>query len=168
MDRLIKIIFLAAVISMIWNCSRKITPATTQDDSYYEDLSASRPGADEYKSPEPSIPAKSNTVISQPVIDVTDNVEIILDSMNEINRRTQFSRFTIQVHISNSRELADSARYAVYRVLPNEKPILEYSQPSYRVKVGRYLNHLEAYRTLLKLKEQFPNAIIVPESVYFK
>ncbi|HLF34612.1 MAG TPA: SPOR domain-containing protein [Cyclobacteriaceae bacterium] len=163
------IIILLAISTIFFdNCARKTLPAATQEGSYFEDLTAYRPQAEEYLSPEPIVNNRREHAVTIPVFDVTSDVNVILDSMVEINRKTQFSQFTVQVHMSNSRESADSARLEVYRILPSEKPILEYSPPSYRVKVGRYLSQLEAYRTLLKLKEHFPNAIIVPEAVNFR
>jgi hypothetical protein len=168
MNKSVIIILLTTGIIFFCDCARKIVPAATQEDSYFEDLTSYRPQAEEYLSPEPFVYNRREHTVTQPVFDVTGHVNVILDSMVEINRKTQFSQFTVQVHMSNSRESADSARLEVYRILPSEKPILEYSPPSYRVKVGRYLSQLEAYRTLLKLKEHFPNAIIVPEAVNFR
>jgi hypothetical protein len=160
--------FLALNILITTDCARRIAPAATKDETYEEDLTGYRPPDNRYVSPERSEPVPVHRSNVEPELDVTDEVNVILDSMYEINKRTQFPKFTIQIHNSNIRELADSARIEVYRILPAEKPVLEFIAPSYRVKVGSYYNQLEAYQTLLKLKEHFPNAIIVPESVYFK
>ena len=101
-------------------------------------------------------------------MDVTSELSILLDSISKVNLETEFYEYTVQVHIGNNREAADEARLDVIRVMPEAKPKLEYKSPSYRVKVGRYFNNVEAYQTYVKLKEQFPSAIIVPERVYFR
>jgi hypothetical protein len=150
------------------HCSKKTSPSATIQNIYDEDLTELRPEIQEYVSPEPWTPPPKMINAENARLDVTDMLEVILDSMHEVNKRTQFSQFTIQVHNSSRREAADSARLEVFRILPDSKPALEYVAPSYRVRVGRYFNQLEAYQTLLKLREQFPNAIIVPEGVYLK
>ena len=153
---------------MFWGCSHKVTPVSSREDNYYEDLSSYRPSVNEYISPEPYSKTSQNKTIKVPELDVTEEVRVILDSMIEVNMRTQFSQYTIQVHTSSSREAAEAAKFVIYRLLPESKPILEFVPPLYKVKVGEYFSQIEAYQTLLKLKEQFPNAIVVPERVYFK
>ena len=101
-------------------------------------------------------------------MDVTRELNILLDSISKVNIKREYYEYTVLVHIGNNREEADEARLNVIRVLPEMKPKLEYKSPSYRVKVGRYFNNVEAYQTYVKLKEQFPKAIIVPERVYFR
>ena len=122
----------------------------------------------EYERPEPFNYNNKDTISEGPEMEVTERVKIILDSMALLNRQTQFSRLTILVTNSNSREDAEQARLDVFRILPGSKPTLDFVAPTYRVKVGKYFSEVEAYQTLQKLKKQFPNAIIVPEPVYFK
>jgi hypothetical protein len=149
-------------------CSRKTAVVATNDSAYSEDLSPNRPQVHDYVSPEPYSSLRQNKEVKEPQLDVTDEVGIILDSMTEVNKRTQFSQYTIQVHTGSIREAAEAARLELYRLLPESKPVLEFVPPLYKVKVGKYFSQIEAYQTLLKLKEQFPNAIVVPERVYFK
>jgi hypothetical protein len=52
--------------------------------------------------------------------------------------------------------------------MPDAKPKLQFISPSYIVKVGDFFDKLEAYQTLVILKKQFPNAIIIPEQVYIE
>ena len=161
------LVWIAALL-MLCYCSKKTSPTATIQNDYDEDLTGLRPEVKEYISPEPWTPPPKIIDTGNSRLDIDDMLEVILDSMHEVNKRTQFSQYTIQVHNSSRREAADSARLEVFRILPDSKPTLEYVSPSYRVRVGRYFNQLEAYQTLLKLREQFPNAIIVPEGVYLK
>jgi hypothetical protein len=149
-------------------CTHKVTTTTSKATAYSEDLSSLRPTVKEYKSPEPFQLAPRDSVMRRPELDVTGKVNILIDSMTVLNRNTQYSRLTILVANSNSRETAEQARLDVFRILPGSKPTLDFVAPTYRVKVGSYFSELEAYQTLQKLKDQFPNAIIVPEPVYFK
>jgi hypothetical protein len=45
---------------------------------------------------------------------------------------------------------------------------MQFISPSYRIKVGSFIDKVEAYKTLVKLQDMFPNAVIIPEQVYFK
>ena len=42
---------------------------------------------------------------------------------------------------------------------------LEYEQPTYKVKVGKYFIKLEAHKMKVDLKAQYPLAIVVPEKI---
>ena len=153
---------------LTWACTRKVVSTSTPAGTYMEDLSSMRPEVKEYKSPEPFRVSAGDTVIREPELDVTGKVAVLIDSMSAVNSNTQYSRLTIMVINTNSRETAEQARLDVFRILPGSKPTLEFVAPTYRVKVGNYFSELEAYQTLQKLKDQYPNAIIVPEPVYFK
>ena len=150
------------------SCTHKVVTTTTKPATFSEDLSSMRPEIKEYKSPEPFQVSPSDTIMREPELDVTEKVNVLIDSMSLLNRNTQFSRLTIMVANTNSRETAEQARLDVFRILPGSKPTLDFVAPVYRVKVGNYFSELEAYQTLQKLKNQFPNAIIVPEPVYFR
>jgi len=168
--RLLRIIpfILLVYISVLSGCTHKVAPTTTQSNTYSEDLSGNRPEVKRYESLQPYKISAIDTASKGPKMDVNEKINIILDSTFALNRQTQFSQLTIMVSNSNSREAAEQARLDVFRILPGSKPSLEFVPPTYRVKVGKYFNELEAYQTLQKLKKQFPNAIIVPEPVYFK
>ena len=165
--RIIPYIFLI-FISILSECTHKVVPKASQPNTYYEDLSGQRPEFHAYEPPKPFKLSPRDTVIKAPVMDVTLKVNTILDSMYALNRQTQFSQLTILVTNSNSREEAEQARLDVFRIIPGSKPTLDFVPPTYRVKLGKYFNELEAYQTLQKIKKQFPNAIIVPEPVYFR
>lgn len=157
-----------ASVAFLWNCTKKVAPVDTRQEVYSEDLSGLRPVIKEYAGPELPKSDQSSDAVMEPRLDVTGKVNILLDSMAELNKKTQFSQFTILVINSNDRETAEQSRLEIFRLLPGSKPTLEFIPPSYRVKVGRFFNRFEAYQTLVKLKDEFPNAIIIPEPVYYK
>ena len=151
-------------------CTQKVVPTDTSDKEYYEDLSSFRPDISDYQESEhdsTEIAGKKEEIIT-PTLDVTEELAILMDSISKVNLETEYYEYTVQVHIGNNREAANQARLDVIRILPDVKPRLEYKSPSYRVKVGKYFNNVEAYQTYVRLKEKFPNAIIVPERVNFQ
>lgn len=168
MNRLFLFISLVVFFFLI-RCTPKTLTTQSNQVTHEEDLSIFRPEIPVYE--EPEYDNSETEVIRnenvEPVMDVNSELQILLDSISKANLKTEHYEYTVQVHIGNNREEANEARLNVFRVLPDAEPRLEYKSPSYRIKVGRYFNNVEAYQTYVKLKEQFPSAIIVPERVYF-
>jgi hypothetical protein len=159
------LLFLAGIL---FNCARKTVPTAVTED-YYEDLSGTLPEIEEYTTPVEETPEEVvRAEFRQPVLDITDGLNIVLDSIAAINKNLPYLRYTVMVHNSSSRHDAEEARKDVFRVMPDAKPILQFISPSYIVKVGDFFDQLEAYQTLVKLKGQFPNAVIIPEQVYIE
>jgi len=153
---------------ILFNCSKKTVPTAVTED-YHEDLSGTLPEMEEYAPPVEEIPEEVvRAEFRQPVLDITDSLNIVLDSIAAINKNLPYLRYTVMVHNSRSRNDAEEARKDVFRVMPDAKPKLEFISPSYIVKVGDFFDQLEAYQTLVKLKGQFPNAVIIPEQVYIE
>ena len=164
MIRKFGLIFLLAVF--MYSCAKKTVPTAVTED-YSEDLSHTMPDIEEYDSPLPEVDETvEKAAFRTPELDVTDSLDIVLDSIATINKNLPYLRYTVMVHNSNSRSDAEEARKDVFRVLPEAKPVLQFNSPSYIVKVGDFFDQLEAYQTLIKLKRQFPNAVIIPEQVY--
>lgn len=148
-------------------CAPKAVTVKTEE-LYSEDLSATLPEVEEYVSPVDNTPEPEAKEFTDPNMDITQALDSLLDSIAVVNKQVPYYRYTVLVHNSNSRQAADEARRNVYRVLPDANPQMEFISPSYRVKVGKYFNRLDAYQTLVRLKELFPNAVVVPEQVYNK
>jgi len=152
---------------LLYACAPKIVPISTDED-YQEDLSSTIPEVENYVSPVMEEPEKDHIEFRRPTMDITYELESILDSIVVVNKDIPYFQYTVLVHNSNSRQAADEARKNVYRVLPDAKPKMQFISPSYRVKVGEFSDKIDAYQTLVKLKKMFPNAVIVPEQVYIK
>lgn len=147
-------------------CTPKLVTQTSSKD-YLEDVSAYRPKAEvEMKTGEP---VEETTVLKKkgayvpPTHDIKAEMDIIMDSISVQNQSKLYLTYTIQVYLGRSREEANQIREQVYRALPEEKPILIYKQPSYKVTVGKYFDRVEAYKTLTTLRGSFPGALMVPE-----
>jgi hypothetical protein len=73
--------------------------------------------------------------------------------------------YRVLIYVGNSSEEARTKRTDAYAVLPDEKSYTDYRQPSFKVKVGDYVDKLEAYFAYAKLAVIFPNAIVIPDKV---
>lgn len=156
------------LLGFMFNCAKKTAP-TAVTEEYSEDLSHTLPEIEEYENPAHEVDeVVEKAPFITPQLDVTDDLDVVLDSIASINKNLPYLRYTVMVHNSNSRNDAEEARKDVFRVLPEAKPKLQFVSPSYIVKVGDFFDQLEAYQTLIKLKRQFPNAVIIPEQVYIE
>ena len=147
--------------------------ATTQQTStaskrYNEDLSEFRPKVDtafEVKQERSSFRQTSADFSAEE--DVTKLLNSKLDTLAENNREVRFvNGYSIQVYSGSSSSEAYAARDTARLVLPQVRTDVEYKQPIYKVRVGRFTERLEVQRTLLKLKPKFPSAISVPQRIY--
>jgi len=148
-------------------CGPKTVPTATQEE-YHEDLTSTLPEIGKYESPVREKSPVKKPEFREPSLDITSRLDVVLDTIARVNQEIPNIQYTVLVHNSNSRQAADEARKNVFRVMPDANPKMQFISPSYRVKVGNYNDKIEAYQTLVKLKDMFPNAVIVPEQVYFK
>lgn len=136
-----------------------------KDKPHHEDLSALRPKfevrADSGSGHQPHTAAP----LVEPRHTVTQKVDMILDSIDEINSMRKFiSGYTIQVYSGQNREEANNTKKKMIDELDMRADLL-YEQPKFRVKTGRYFTSIEAQKDLVKIRRAFPNAILVPEFI---
>ncbi len=163
-----KLALLLVLTLYIFSCSPKLATKSTVED-YDEDLSSYRPSIEV---DEPGNTDATDDFIREPYVapthDVNSEMAIAMDSIIFYNREKAYTTYTIQVYIGRSREEANQVREKVYRVLPDEQPELGYRQPSWKVTVGEYLDHVDAFKTLTLLKKTFPEAMLVRERKYIE
>jgi hypothetical protein len=133
---------------------------------YEEDLSGSRI---KYQVTENKIKTDANNK-SKPVVppskDVTRELNLKMDTISRRNQSLKFAEgFRIQVYSGASREDANKSRDKVLDILPDVDVYLPYRNPVFRVLVGDYTDRLEANSAYVKLKRDFPNAILVPARI---
>ena len=74
-----------------------------------------------------------------------------------------FSGFTILVYSGLDRDLAFKTRNDLYSAIPDIRAEMQYQQPRYLVKVGKYINRIEALYLFGKIREKFPTARIIQD-----
>jgi hypothetical protein len=143
---------------------------------YEEDLSQYRP---KFKNSQEddndagkinSQPIEANkTVISDVPMHVNKRLDAILDTIAMRNKSIKFTNgFRIQIYVGNDRKAADDAKIYTYQKYPEIFPYLSYNQPIYKVKIGDFLNRMDAERYYADLKELYPAAMILPDKVEIK
>lgn len=146
--------------------TKKSTSA--QDGKYSEDLSALRPKVEELpanaatpdqvkRDPKASVEAKFT---------VNKQLDAVLDSIDQINLNARFVEgFTIQVYSGKNREEALNVKKQLTLSAPNLTTEVQYEQPNFKVKSGKYFTRLEAQKDFEQIKKYFPTAIVVPGQI---
>lgn len=142
---------------------KKSGNAADRFDNYSEDISESRISFSDI--PEPK---KSTTDPGEARADagnaVDDDLEEAMINFAETKREEPyFSGFTILVYSGVDRDLAFKTRNELYSAFPDIKTDMQYQQPRYLVKVGKYINRIEALHLFEKIKQQFPSSRIIQD-----
>jgi septal ring-binding cell division protein DamX len=136
-----------------------------KDGKYEEDLSGSRL---KYQVT-PDKPQTDNSVKTKAIVpskDITRELGLKMDSISRKNQSLRFAEgYRIQVYSGPSREEANIARDKVLDIIPDVDVYPIFRQPVFRVTVGDYTDRLEANSAFVKLRSDFPNAILVPAKI---
>lgn len=147
---------------------KKTTTTTTGGGKYSEDLSVLRPKVEE--APAKIVPTQDNARKQTPYVEakysVNKKLDAVLDSIDRINLQRNFiDGFTIQVYSGLKREDALNTKKELTSTVPDLESEVQYSQPNFRVKVGKYFSRLDAQKDYVEVKRHFPTAIIIPDKV---
>jgi hypothetical protein len=100
---------------------------------------------------------------------VNQTLDAVLDSIDHINLNNGVVEgFTIQLYSGVQRDEALDVRKQVSTMLPQLDADVQFVQPNFRVRAGKYLNRFEAQKDYMAVKRYFPNAIIIPERIPIK
>lgn len=159
------------VMLLIVGCKSVKPSADSDAERYTEDLSVIRP---EYKDPEVLSGAESieeiglaNAVI--PVADVTEELDAILDSVDILREDVRYiDGFTILVYSGTNSAEATLTKGKIYSLIPESAPESYFDEPNFKVKLGKFYSKMEAQKLYSQLRENFPDAIIIPERIYIR
>jgi hypothetical protein len=159
-----------ALLALLGGCaSPRSTTVSTAGEGYSEDLSIWRPKV-EIQENNPTSTNVSNgpkqTQYVEPKYAVNKKLDTVLDSIDRYNTSREFiDGFAIQIYAGLKREDALNAKKNLSSSLPDLTSEVEYSQPNFRVKVGKYYSRIDAQRDYVAIKKYFPTAIVIPEKV---
>ena len=139
--------------------------------AFKDDLSAFRPvyQADEKNTgtPPATTPTGSKPVAkAAPTGDMSRQLNTILDTIATRNRSIRYANgYRVQIYSGTSREDANNARSRSYALFPDITPHIAYVQPNFRVRVGDFIDRLEAQRVYAGLSAEFPNSLVLAERI---
>jgi hypothetical protein len=145
------------------------TSGNAASTKYSEDLSVVRPKAEPVNA-DTTINQKDNqnkqTTYVEPKYAINQQLDVILDSISSINRTQKYiDGFTIQVYAGSKREEALNIKRQLATSLPEIDSEVQYVQPNFRVKAGKYLQRLDAQKDYMSVKRHFPSAIVIPDKI---
>jgi hypothetical protein len=147
----------------------KSTTTTSHPSKYSEDLSVVRPKIEIPKGDTTVLQTQTDrkqTAYVEPRYAVNQQLDGVLDSISSINRaQKSIDGFTIQVYSGSKREEALNIKKQLTTSLPEIESDVQYAQPNFRVKAGKYLHRIDAQKDYMTLKRYFPNAIVIPDKI---
>lgn len=129
--------------------------------SYQEDLSETRI---KFTSLEEQVAGENSQADFTGGLAIDDGLDDAMERFIRKNRSERYySGFTILVYSGVDRDAAFKARNDLYRDFPDIKSEMQYQEPRYLVKVGKYINRIEAQANYNKLKDSFPMTRIIQD-----
>lgn len=160
------------------SCVRSVPSTSHQTekkiDVYEEDLSTVRPKyeLEEIKSkPIEEVETPTQVLALKGEEPLNDNKEIIevLEKIKEKNKSlTDSQGFRISIFSGNDRSGFESAKSYIFQNFPELETYEAYSQPTYKVKVGDFMNRMDAERYYASLVSRFPTAKIMMDKIDVK
>lgn len=160
-------LFALLSFTLIIGCTAPSVPQTVktvEDNSHEDDAAKYRP---QVQRTERLDTAKTQVISNEAIqgaYNIDTELEAIVDSMfirNDSIR--QYDGFTILVYSGNDQIEAGKVRNRLFDLVPEQEAKFSYKLPTYFVKIGVYLQQLEAAPMLKMIQETYPSAAIVPE-----
>jgi len=156
------ILSIVLVAALAFSCAAVKKRPADEFRNYEEDLSATRYTFPELPDPEAMVTTPAaGAGAGNPINSQLDEAVDYFVRNNKAERH--YSGFTILVYSGVDRDRAFETRNTLYSEFPNIKAFMEYQQPRYLVKVGRYINRIEAQSQYSKIKEKFPTTRIIQD-----
>ena len=106
---------------------------------------------------------KKKPIYITPISAITDQLDLLLACKKAANERVKYIHgYTIQLYTGSSRDDAFKIRNKIYKYYPEITPEVIYDVPNYTVKIGKFLDKLEAYFMYGTIRKRVPQAIIRP------
>lgn len=129
--------------------------------TYQEDLTSSLPQYPEFRE------SGEKETFSEPAVSVQSvdaGLEEVQRKFAEKNKsEPYFSGYTVLVFSGIDRNVAFKTQDDLKLYFPDLESEMQYQQPRYLVKLGKYTYKIEAQKVFSQIKEQFPTARIIQD-----
>lgn len=162
MNKSISQVFSLTLFAALFSCASGVSQKSTSSKStIQEDLSQFRPKYEKDTSAATVVIPEETPVGA--TADVSAQINKKLDEI-AVNSPTSAKGFRVMLYSGNSKDEATMVKEKAH-ILTKEKVYIEYRAPNFRVKAGDAINRLEANYLYGELKNDFPNAVIVPDNI---
>lgn len=142
----------------------KSTAKEGKSGGYYEDLSTVRP---KYEIIEDTVEVAVSDTVNSPDMGKTQQIDSVINRIalhNELYP-PKINGYRVQIYNGGSQTKAtqslEKAREVLGESIYGEA---KWTSPVFRTRVGCFTDRLNAYKIYLKLQEDFPNALVVPDN----
>lgn len=136
--------------------------AKQQDDYEDKDLKNFYPGFEKFDFE--AYKAKLDTTV--PRGHIRKKLSKTFDTIAKKNKKYKYAQgYRIQIYSGSNKSAANEAKVRAYEILPNANVYKDYPKPNYKVRVGDYIDRLEAFQNQEKLLKEFPDALVVPDKI---
>ena len=146
------------ILAFLVSCKGTQVPTSTAP--YSEDLSIHRP--------ELKTSVDKTQVLEEEYTPTDGHIKTELDSIMQVSLTQNMegkivNGYIIQVYTGNNRSQANEIFQTLDEYFPDLNAKISYHQPNFRVEAGQFLDRLTAHRIYKDVKEEFPNALLVPD-----
>jgi hypothetical protein len=100
-----------------------------------------------------------------PVYAITDQLDYLLARKKAVSKQLKHVQgYTIQAYVGGSRDEALRIKNKLYTHYPAIEPEVTYDLPHYTVRIGKFLEKIEAYPAYAAIRKRMPQVIIRPIS----
>lgn len=158
-----RVFWILGLVLILAGCktARKTASNTASYANYQENLSGSLPVYPDYRA-QMNVKSSIGTPESAEAIDAQlDKVQASLISKNK--SEPYFNGYSVLVYSGIDRNKAFKTRDDLAMNFPDLVPEMQYEQPRYLVKVGKYAHKIEAQKSFAEVKTEFPTARIIQD-----
>lgn len=152
------------LLFLITSCKIQSSNSTIINDSkgYFEDLSFARISEEDMSKNPLKIVKKEKEKIPT----IKNELDAVLNKIQNENKKNNYVEgYTIQLYLGVNRILAEETESKLNELDSLIERLTIFTQPNYRVKIGKYYSRFNANKDFKKFKKTFPNAIIIPEKI---
>ncbi len=112
----------------------------------------------------PAMSAESKIIFPQTTRDITLALNAFLDKrIIDDGKISQVQGYRLMVFSDKDREKAENAKRKALQVFGDEKVMMVFERPNYRIKVGEFLNKEDADAAKKQALKHFSEVIVVPD-----
>ena len=135
-----------------------------KEGEYYEDLAAVRPM---YEVIEDTASTTDTGLDTSPLnMEVTIQIDSVISLVSNYNKdhEPDIKGYRVQIYNGGSQSKAKRSLQKARKLLGDDiYGESKWTSPVFRTRVGCFVDRLNAYKVLLVLQEDFPNALVVPD-----
>ncbi len=167
------------ILVMCLSCVKKTVPNKSSNtleidlENYSEDLTAYRPNYRKVDSVA-VVRVEKRENQSNPIVDlikISQNQEVdqVLNKIAASNKNINESKgYRLQVYVGNTKEGFLAAKSYLMNHYPELEIYESYSQPTYKIKAGDFLDRLEAEKYYASLRSKFTGTRVIVDRINIK